>query len=111
MAWGKYSRRLPSIIAYTLIEHPFVECTPWNEDYNKLRVNILATAALISKPIPVEKIAWIFRWIPQRVIAKRDSVGCCNRQMSISNLEGMLVMSMNADMVRIGNARKLEQVH
>jgi len=96
MAWGEYSRRLPSIIAYTLIEHHFVECTPWDEDYNKLPINILATTALISKPLPIRKIAWIFRRIPQRVIVNRDSVGGCNRQMPRSNLEGMLVTLMNA---------------
>jgi len=43
--------------------------------------------------------------------SKKGLIGCCNRQMSIPNLEGMLVMLMNADMVRIGNARKLKQVH
>jgi len=48
VAWGEDSRRLPSIIAYTLIELSFVGCTPWNENYNKLPINILATAAFIS---------------------------------------------------------------
>jgi len=108
----KDSRRLPSVIAHTLIEHPFVECTPWNGDYNKLPINIPATTAFISKPLPIRKIAWTFRRIPQRVIVNRGPpVGGCNRQMSISNLEWMLVMLMNAATVRTLNARKLKQVH
>ena len=75
MAWGEYSWRLSSIIAYTLIEHPFVDCTPRDEDYNKLPINILATTAFISKPLPIRKTAWMFRRISQRVIVNRDSVG------------------------------------
>ena len=53
VAWGKDSRRIPSIIAYTLVEHRFVDYTPWDEAYNKLPINILATTAFISEPLPI----------------------------------------------------------
>jgi hypothetical protein len=84
VAWR--DSRIPSIIAYILMEHRFVDYTPWDKEYNKPPINILATTAFISEPLPIGKIGFFDG--PQRVEVNRNLVDCCNSQLSISNLKG-----------------------